>query len=94
MPESRITFSCESIPRADHLADVAAEYPISHLVTQINGNLIFQFDGEIRNAASRVNGAVRKDAVGGAGFDAERAGTAMVGDKGRIGFEREVEQDL
>ena len=70
LSESGIPFPGESIPRADHLADVASEHPIANLLAQFDRNFVFQFDSEIGNAAGRVDGAVREDTVGGAGFDA------------------------
>lgn len=43
----RITFGRESIPRADHLADVASENPVADFFAQFNGDVVFEFNGEV-----------------------------------------------
>ena len=69
LSENWIPLPGESVPRADYLADVTAEHPVADPIPYFNRNFVFQFDGEIRNAAGRIDGAVREDTVGGAGFD-------------------------
>ena len=76
------------------LTDVAAENPISHLRTQVFGDGILQFDGEVGNAAARVNCAVWQDALGGAGIDAAGACAAVVGGEGIVGFEANSKQNF
>src|SRR5512134_671798 len=72
--KSRIPLSCESIPRADHLANVTSKNPTADFFPQFGWDIVFEFDGEIGDAAARVDRAVRKDAIRGAGFDATPAG--------------------
>src|SRR5262245_22081701 len=43
---------------------------------------------------TRIEGTVRQNAVGGAGFDAARTTTAVIGCKRRVGFEWQVERDF
>jgi hypothetical protein len=92
--ECRIALMGEPVPWADHLADVASESPIPHLIAEFNRNVIFEFDGEIRDAACRVECSVWQDAISGAGLDAACACAAMVGDERQIRFEFEIEQDF
>ncbi len=94
IPKSRVAFTCESIPWADHLADVTSENPTASLFTQLGWNIILQFNGEIRNATSRVNCAVRKDAVRGAGINTACTCAAMIGNKRWIWFEPEIEKNF
>ena len=89
-----ITFARESIPRADHLADIAAENPIPNLFTELRRDVILEFNGEIGNTAPRIDGAIRKDAIGGAGVYAASACAAMIGDEGRVRFEIEIEKNF
>lgn len=92
--KSGIPFRRESIPWADHLADVASKNPIAYFFAQFNRDVVFEFDGEIGDAARRVECAVWQNAIGGAGGDATRACAAMVGDEWRIGLEFEVEKNF
>src|SRR6185295_15253523 len=45
---------CFMIPRANILADVAAEQPFAHAATQLKRNRISQFDCQITDALSRI----------------------------------------
>jgi hypothetical protein len=83
--KGRVAFGGESIPRADHLADVTSECPVSDLFAQVNGDIVFEFYGEIRDTARRIQRAVWEDAVGGAGVDAACACSAVVCDERRVG---------
>ena len=76
-----IPFFGKSIPRANHLADVAAENPIAHIVTHFSRNVLFELNGEIGNATGRVDGAIGENAIRGASFDATRACTTMICDE-------------
>ena len=76
------------------MADVASKNPIADFFAQFNGDVIFEFDGEIRDTARRVEGAVWQNAIGGTGADATRACAAVIGDEWRIGFEFEVEENF
>src|ERR1044071_8879470 len=92
--ERRVSFPSESIPGTDHLADVASKNPIPDLFSQFNWNAIFKFNGEVGDTAGRVDGAVGENTVRRAGFDAACAGTAMICDKGWVGFEDQIEKDF
>jgi len=92
--KGRIALARESIPRADHLADVASEDPPPNFVAQFQRDIVFEFDGEVRDATRRVEGAIGENATGGAGSDAARARAAVIGDERRVGFEREIEKNL
>src|SRR5688572_29476020 len=94
IPKSRITLTCESIPRTNHLANVTSKNPIADFFTQIGRDIIFEFDGEIGDATACVNGAIRKDAIRGAGFDATPAGAAVIGDKRWIRLKREIKKNF
>ena len=83
-----------AIPGAHILTDVATENPIANFFAQLQGNIILEFDGEIRDATTRIDGAIRQDAIGGAGLNATRASAAVTGDEWCIGFEFEIEQDF
>ena len=57
------------VPRADLLADIAAEYPIPHLRAEIIWDGAFEFDRQVGDAAPSVQRAIGKDAFCGAGLD-------------------------
>ena len=76
------------------LTGVTSENPILHKRAQFFGNVVFEFDGEVGDAAARVEGAIGEDALRGAGFEAACAGAAVVGDEAVIGFEFDAEQDF
>ena len=92
--KGRVAFGRETIPRADHLADVTSENPFANFVTQLYGDIVLEFDGEIGNAATRVEGAVWQNTIGRAGFDAARTGSTMVGYKRRVRFQFKIEQNF
>src|SRR5215212_10306870 len=92
--ERRVTFDSESIPGADHLADVTPENPIAHFGSQFWRNVIFEFNGKVGNAAGRVEGAIWKNAVRRAGFDATPAGAAMIRYKRWIRFKNQIQKDF
>lgn len=89
-----IPFRCESIPRANHLADIAAEDPTADLLAQFCWDVVFELDREIGNATGRVDGSIRKDAVCGAGVDAARTRATMIGYQRWIRFEVEIKKDF
>src|ERR1044072_7864435 len=92
--ERRVSFPSESIPGTDHLADVASKNPIPDLFSQFNWNAIFKFNGVVEDTAGRVDGAVGENTVRRAGFDAACAGTTMIRDERRIGFENQIKKDF
>src|SRR5512142_2450780 len=94
LPKGSVPFPRESIPWTDHLADVTSKDPIAHFLAQFRWDVLFEFDGEIGDAAARVEGAVREDAVRGASFDAAATCAALVCDERRVWLEHKVEQDL
>ena len=89
-----ITFRGEPVPRADPLADIAAEDPVPHFVSQLNRDVFLELDRKKRNAAACIDGPVWKDAIGGTGFDTACARAAVVGHKGGVRLELEVKQDF
>src|SRR5688500_7818695 len=93
-PKGRVTLHCKSIPGADHLANVASESPIADQRAQVGWDIVFEFDGEIRNAAFGIECAVGEDALSGAGGDAARACATMISDHRKVWFESQVKQDL
>jgi len=90
--KSRVALGRKAIPRADHLADVASENPVSDLFTQFNGDVILEFDGEIGDTSCCVECAIGEDAIGGTGFDTTCAGAAMVGNERWVGLEFKVKK--
>ena len=72
-----------SIPRADVLADVAAEDLAADGGAEICGNASLLFDGEVRDAAGGIHLMRGDERVGGAGVDAAGAGAAAVGRDGK-----------
>src|SRR6266498_469004 len=90
----RVACICESIPRADHLTDVAAKDPIAHFVTQFSRDVLFEFDGEIGDTTACVNGTVWKNTIGWAGFNAACTRAAVIGDERWVRFEFEIEENF
>src|SRR5512135_3035672 len=84
----------EAVPGADCLADVAAEDPIAKARPQGSGNILLELDGQVGNAATRVDGTVWQDAIGRAGVDAARTGATLVCRERRIRLKLEIEKDL
>ena len=66
------------IPRADILADVAAEDLAAYGGAEFLRDGTALFDGEVGDAAARVHLARRDECVRGAGLDAAAAGAAAV----------------
>jgi hypothetical protein len=77
-----------AIPGANVLANVAANYVIADPGTQIFGNRGTKFDGEIRNAAARIQDVRLSEGLGRAGVETESAGTTAVGGGRFIARER------
>ena len=67
-----------AIPRADVLADVAPEDVAAHRLTQFDGNAAAQFDGQVRDTASRVEDVGLDNRVRGAGINAKAAVPALI----------------
>src|SRR5208282_1317273 len=80
-----------AVPRADFLADIAAEDVGAHALAMLLWNRTAEFDGEVRNAAPGIErplaGAARHNGVRGTSVDAAGAGSATVLGR-RIGFHR------
>lgn len=62
--------------RAYVLADVAAEHPVAHLRAQRKRDAAFEFDGEVGDAARRIEHAGRRQGMGRTGGEAARAAAA------------------
>src|ERR1019366_2825580 len=68
-----------TVPRANILANVAAEHLPAHAGTQLFGNRAAFLDGEIRDAPGRVELIRSRESVGRTGVEAARARAAAVG---------------
>jgi hypothetical protein len=69
----------EAIPRADVLADVATVKPTAQIARDLLGDLCgAEFDRRIRDASVRIDYARFDDRPGRTGFQAERAGAAVI----------------
>src|SRR5262245_3015741 len=66
------------VPGADILADVAAEDVVSDPIAQLLGNRSALLDGQVSNAAPRIELPRRNDGLCRAGVDAASAATAPV----------------
>src|SRR4051812_26441111 len=86
MAFEKIRFGGESIPGARGEAIVAAVNAVADGGAEFDWNRAFQFDGEVRNTAARVELERRGDGGGRAGGDAADAGSAAVA-FGRVGFD-------
>ena len=68
----------KTIPRADGQTIVAPENPVAYSRAQFHRDGPFQLDGQIRNAAARVQLEGRDDGGCGAGVQAAPASSAMI----------------
>ena len=81
------------IPRADLLADVAAEDPVAHAWPQIQGDGSLAFYRERTDAPRRVEHARLGQRSGRAGVEAGGAGAAVVGLQRRVGRQHDVGEE-
>src|SRR5262245_54889086 len=81
-----------SVPGADLLADVAAEEPVADARPPLIGNGASQLDGQITDAAARVEDAGGGEGIGGTGVEAGSASAAVAGLEGRIRSQLDVQQ--
>src|ERR1700683_4108046 len=81
------------IPGTDQLAVVAAVDAIADGAAKLRWNGAFEFDGEVGNAAPRIQPIGRDDGAGGTGGQAGAAGAAMRA-RGRIGGQSKVQVNL
>src|SRR5690606_7963567 len=79
----------EAVPRTGELAVVAAVDPVADRRAQRFGNRTLVLDGEVRDAAPRVQPVGRDDRAGGAGVDAAGAAPAVLADR-LVGRQREI----
>jgi len=79
----------EAIPWADNLTDITSEDPIPHEGAQREGNLPFEFNGQVRNTAPRIERSVGENAVSWAGLQAAGARTARIAGERWIGLDFE-----
>ena len=79
----------ERVPRADGLAVVAAVHAIADERPELLRDRALQLDGQVRNAAARVELVGRADRLRGADVHALRAGPAMLA-RGRIHRQRQA----
>ena len=80
----------EAVPRAHELAVVAAIDAVADQRAQLLGDAPCELDGEVGDAAPRVELVGRDDRAGGADVDAARAGAAMSVAGGVAGSGRSV----
>lgn len=83
----------DRIPRADLLTDVAAIHVPPDAVAKVIGDALLQLDGQIGNAAGRVENAVGDQRLSRARLDAERAGTTSI-DIRLVRRERDIAEDF
>ena len=83
----------ELVPRAHELAVVAAVDAVAQHAAQFHRNRAVQLDGEIGNAAPRIELIGRGDRAGGTGGNAGRAGAAVRAG-GLVHRQRQVGEDL
>ena len=76
------------------MTDVAPENPVSHASPEFLRNRSFQFNGEVRNTATCVHGAVRDNRIGGTRFNATGAGAAIHSCEGSIWSQREIHEQF
>src|SRR6218665_1176293 len=84
----------EAVPRADDLAVIAAEYPIADQWAQFGGDRTFEFDGQVGNAAPRIQHIGADEGGGGADIQARAATAAMFGAVGVVDGQRQVDEQL
>ncbi len=89
----QLSFAGKAVPGADLQTIVAAENAVADRRSQLRGNAASQLDGQIGNAATRIELERGGDRRGRAGRDTARAGAAVVGLR-RIGFEFKGGDDL
>src|SRR5580658_6261476 len=68
-----------AVPGAHILADVAADNSIAHWSAKLVGNRSAEFDGEIGDAAARVEHIRRGERLRGAGIETARTSAAEIG---------------
>src|SRR5690606_13673552 len=83
----------EFVPRTRQLAVVAAEDAVADQRPQVLVDAAFMLDGEVGNAAPRVEPVRRGDRAGGADLDAAHAGAAVRGGR-RVDRQRQVDIDF
>ncbi len=82
-----------AVPRADKLAVVTAVDAVADQRTQRFGNAALEFDGEVGNAAARIELVGRDDGAGRAGVQTGVAATAVLARR-RSHWQRQVGVDL
>src|SRR5690349_13569589 len=80
------------IPRADVLADVAAEHPVPHLLALGRSELAVVLDREVRDARAGVEIAGPDERLRRTGVKTARARAAPIGFERRIGLDVRVSQ--
>ena len=84
----------EAVPRAHQLAVVAAEDTVADGCAHLPGDAALQLDGEVRDAAARVELPGAGEGLCGADIEAGAAAAAVGGVEGRVGRQRDVGVDL
>src|SRR5690606_302082 len=92
-PRTEVRFagmSGELVPRAYQLAVVAAEYPVAHRGAQLLGNGALELDGQVGDAAPRIQDIGADKGIGGAAAQAGAATAAVVAGEGFVHRQRQV----
>ena len=80
------------IPRANILADVAAEEPIANARAQIGGNRVAKLDRQIADAARGIEDVGLRKRIRGTGIEARPARAAMIGLVRRVVIQFDIGQ--
>jgi len=86
--------ACEAVPGADDLAIVATEYAVADLVAQLDWDRPLQLDGEVGNAAPRVQQPFTDERLGGADVQAGVAAAAVIAGHRLVPRQRDVDEQL
>ena len=84
----------EAVPGADQLAVIAAEHPIADQWAQLDGDCALEFDGQVGNAASRIQHIRTDKGRGRADVQAGAAAPAVFAGVGGICRQRQVDKQL
>ena len=82
-----------AIPRADVLADVAADDGVADVRAKFFRNFAAKLDGEIRDAAARVENVGLREGLRGASVEAARTRAAEIGRRRLAGPESGIESE-
>ena len=84
---------CKSVPRTNFLTYITPKDPIIPRAFHGLWQLIFEFDGKIRNTLAPVDHIGRHDCLGGTCIDASRTRTTVIG-SGRIVIQFKIDDEF